>query len=481
MVRVKSAPPLTVAAVLLCVLLLPVASAVDRIPVPEAGPGKTVYIGDRVWLNGTASDDGSIILYEWDFEGDGRYDWRTNETGNASHVYNAAGVYNPVFRVTDDGNQSATDRTNVVVRSRNVAPYADAGGDRKGEAGISVAFNGTGVDFDGRISEYGWDFENDGVWDFNGATGNVSHIYNAPGVYFAVLMVTDNGTPAFNDTDLCQVTVYPLNQKPSANAGPALTAVAGETVVLAGKGFDPDGDISLYEWDLNGDGRWDWSSNATGSVGWRYFEPGTYVATLRVTDSAPIPASGVSSTSVKVTAKNRPPLIFGPSNQSANAGKPERFDVYAVDGDAGDSISRLGWDFDGNGVIDYYSVAGNATHAYGSGGTYRLKVTAFDTQNATANWTITVKVSGAPPAPGLIEKVLPWLLPLLAGIGIGVALGAAFMMRYMKKHWERFFKPTAYERMKMRSDLELEETAASGFRGLQPGDGNDDKYRDLGT
>ena len=87
-------------------LLVPWASAVDRIPVPEAGPGKTVYIGDRVWLNGTASDDGSIILYEWDFEGDGRYDWRTNETGNASHVYNACNLDVPVLCATEDENRS---------------------------------------------------------------------------------------------------------------------------------------------------------------------------------------------------------------------------------------------------------------------------------------------------------------------------------------------------------------------------------------
>lgn len=466
---------------LLCLaLLIPAAPAASGGPVAEAGPGKTVYADDPVWLNGTASSDRPIALYEWDFEGDGRYDWRSTDSGNASHAYKTAGVYNPVFRVTDDSGLTGTDSTAVVVRTRNQAPFAEAGPDRTGEADLPVAFNGSGTDPDGRISEYDWDFENDGVWDYSGPEGFVSHVYHAPGEYLALLKVADNGTPPLNDTDICRLTVYVRNQPPSANAGPALTAVAGEPVVLAGRGFDPDGDIAIYEWDFNGDGRWDWNSTATGAAGWTYYEPGSWSAILRVTDNGPIPRSDTAATTVTVVPKNSPPLIFGPANVSGTAGRSVRLAVYASDGDPNDRVQKIGWDFDGNGIIEYYSADGRSNHTYGTAGAFRVKATAFDTRNATSSWNITVSISEPPAGPDPLVQLLPGLLVALAAAGIGAALTAPFMVWYIKRHWERFYKPTKLERTKMRSELE-EEGSAGGFRGLPPGDGGDGRYRDLGT
>ena len=463
-------------------LALPGIAAAADAPVAEAGPGKTAYAGDAVWLNGTASSDDPIILYEWDFEGDGRYDWRSNETANASHSYNTAGVYHPVFRVTDSSGFTATDQTTIVVRAHEQAPFAEAGPDRSGEIEIPVAFNGTGTDPDGRIVDYDWDFDGDGAWDYSGPAGNVSHVYHAPGEYTALLKVTDNGTPPLNDTDICTVTIYARDQKPSANAGPAITAVTGKPVTLAGRGFDPDGVIVLYEWDLNGDGRWDWSSTTTGVASTTYYEPGTYAATLRVTDNGPIPASDISVTTVTVVPSNRPPLVFGPANVSGTAGAPVRLTVYASDGDPNDRVERIGWDFDGNGVIDYYSIDGFANHTYRSAGVYKVRATAYDTRNASFGWNITVRISAPAPEPDLASRLLPLLAVALLGAGIGACVTAPLMAWYIKRHWERFYKPTKLERMKMSEELELEnEGGSGGFRGLPPGTGGDGRYRDLGT
>lgn len=60
-----------------------------------------------------------------------------------------------------------------------------------GEAPLTVSFNASGSsDSDGTISQYEWDFNNDGTVDATGVTA--THTYSSPGIYTAVLTITDN-------------------------------------------------------------------------------------------------------------------------------------------------------------------------------------------------------------------------------------------------------------------------------------------------
>lgn len=84
------------------------------------------------------------------------------------------------------------------------------------------------------------------------------------------------------------VTIEVLNNPPVANAGIDQSAPSGSDITLpyppAIPGSDIDGNIVLYEWDINGDGLYDWSSTKTGSILVGYPD-GNYTATLRVTDN----------------------------------------------------------------------------------------------------------------------------------------------------------------------------------------------------
>jgi PKD domain-containing protein len=61
------------------------------------------YVGSPHHFNGIAYDpDGVIILYEWDFNGDGVFDWNSTMNGNTSFEYSTSGDYNATFRATDD-------------------------------------------------------------------------------------------------------------------------------------------------------------------------------------------------------------------------------------------------------------------------------------------------------------------------------------------------------------------------------------------
>jgi hypothetical protein len=63
-----------------------------------------------------------IIRYEWDFDGDGRFDWHSNLTGQTYHTYNATGTYYAKLRVYDDNNITSIDSVKVIVKS-DIAPY----------------------------------------------------------------------------------------------------------------------------------------------------------------------------------------------------------------------------------------------------------------------------------------------------------------------------------------------------------------------
>ena len=75
------------------------------------------------------------------------------------------------------------------------------------------------------------------------------------------------------------------NQAPQCEAivSPA-SGYAPLEVTFSSTARDTDGFIAKYEWDFQGDGTYDFSSTATGSTTFTYQEPGTYSATLRVTD-----------------------------------------------------------------------------------------------------------------------------------------------------------------------------------------------------
>jgi PKD repeat protein len=453
------------AAALLLLVVAPAAGDIDGLPRANAGPDRTVNAGETVWLNGTGQDDGYIVKYEWDFNGDGTYDWNSVQDGNASHVYIAAGVYNATFRVWTNTNQNTTDVAKITVKAPNKAPLADAGPDRTGEAGDTLTFNGTGIDPDGDIASYQWDFDGDGGWDYSGPEGTAFFTYKLAAEYTAYLKVTDGAMPPANDTDYCRVTIHPRNLRPAANAGQALSGTSGGPVTFVGKGSDPEDSISLFEWDFDGDGKYDWSSNASGVAVWRYPEPGTYTARLRVTDGAPIPASDVSTTTVIIIPHNNPPLITGPVSLSTVKGRPLALTVLAVDGDPGDSVWRYAWDFDDNGAPDRFTGEGSVNWTFSASGAHVVKVTAFDGRNASAWWRINVTALESPAAEGGLWAVVPYIGLLLLGMASGAAVAFPLTVWYIKRHWERFFSPSENERMRMDARLEEEGDDQDPFRG----------------
>ena len=91
-------------------------------PVADAGRDITVVHGSNFILSGRATDgDGDVVRYEWDFGGDGKWEWSSSESGVAEHTYEAEGTYRAVLRVTDAEGFNDTDTVVITVGSRGIA------------------------------------------------------------------------------------------------------------------------------------------------------------------------------------------------------------------------------------------------------------------------------------------------------------------------------------------------------------------------
>ena len=241
-------------------------------------------VGQWVQFDGSASfdPDGSITAYSWNF-GDG-----STATGvSRYHQFTAPGTYTVTLTVTDDGGLTNSITQTVQVTAPNQAPTAAFNySPTNPGVGAWVRFDASSsADPDGSITAYSWNF-GDGNTSTTGPV--VYHQFTAPGTYTVTLTVTDDGglTNSVSHT----VQVGPTNQPPVAafNYSPPAPNV-GEAITLnAAASYDPDGSITAYRWDLDGDG----VDDTTGQIiSVRYYNPGVHQVRLTVIDNQGLSAS----------------------------------------------------------------------------------------------------------------------------------------------------------------------------------------------
>ena len=108
------------------------------VPVAIAGQDSTGTPGVPLQFSGAGTDeDGTIAKYEWDFDGDGVYEWSSTENGRELNIYNNKGTYTAMLRVTD--NDGFTDTDTVVITVTEKIVLIDDNGTvtvEEGEGGI---------------------------------------------------------------------------------------------------------------------------------------------------------------------------------------------------------------------------------------------------------------------------------------------------------------------------------------------------------
>lgn len=107
-------------------------------PTASVGSDTTVDTGATVQFNGSgASDNGQILAYEWDFDGDGT----TEATGVAvNHSYADSGTYDAELTVVDIAGNTDTATRTITVESAD----GDTGDSGDGDTGNGGGNGGTG-------------------------------------------------------------------------------------------------------------------------------------------------------------------------------------------------------------------------------------------------------------------------------------------------------------------------------------------------
>ncbi len=345
-------------------------TAVGKSNVDSAAPGESVT------FTGTAVDpNGKITLYEWDFDGDGNFDYSSSESGVTTYAYGTAGLYNPVFRVTDDEWLTATDYSQILrIGELQAVATADA---LNGNAPLNVTFGGEFVDpIDGFVESFQWDFDGDNIFDhFSETTPAASYTYTEPGTYVATLKITDG---LYSASD--QVTIHVATSSPVVTVSASSSGGTSPLKVdFSATATDPDGSILLYEWDFQDDGVYDWFSISGPDTYFVYAADGTYTARLRVTDDDGL----TTTTTVEVDAGESATPLAAVFNIDKNTGRAP----FTVNFDASESsvasIVEYEWNF-GECSLFYDSMEGD-TGQWQAGTAWARVRTTSHSQNTS--WT----------------------------------------------------------------------------------------------
>jgi PKD repeat protein len=356
--------------------------------------------GTPVTFTSTSSDpDGSIASYAWDFDGNGT----TDATGaTVSHSFAHSGTPTVTLNVTDD--DGATRSVSHPLTVHNRPPVAAFGMSSSSvDSGTPVTFSSTSSDPDGSVASYAWDFDGNGTTDATGAT--ISHSFAHSGTPNVTLTVTDNEGATRSVSHSLNVG----NRAPTpAFTMSAADVASGDLVTFSSTSTDPDGSITGYAWDFNGDG----VPDATGPVVTRsWLQPGTPTVTLTVTDDD----GAKRSTSHDVTVHNRPPnasFHFSPSDPQVG----ELVTLTSTSSDSDGSVASERWDLDDDGAFDDAS-GRQAQVRFSSAGKHKvsLQVTDDDGAKTKVSTTFTVAphtapapfVSPEPSSPSLPQLITP--------------------------------------------------------------------------
>jgi PKD repeat protein len=314
---------------------------VTVINAPPAADAGGPYVGDEgspIVLIGTGFDpDGDPLTYTWDLDYDSIFETPGQVVTN---TWPDNGVYTVTLRVDDGRGGIATDDATVVVN--NVPPTADAGPDQVAVEGDPVTLVGSATDPGADTLTFEWDFDYDGFTfnvDATGQTVTASYPV-APAIYTVALRVTDDDGGAGYDT--AQVTVI-ANQPPTADAGGPYIGDEGTPILLAGTGFDPNGDPLTYDWDLDYDSTFETPGQVVTNI---WPDDGVYTVTLQVDDGR----GGVDTDDATVIVNNVPPI--------ADAGGPYTTTVgitLTLIGTGTDVLSDIltyTWDLNDDGFFD---------------------------------------------------------------------------------------------------------------------------------
>ncbi|HEY4706378.1 MAG TPA: CFI-box-CTERM domain-containing protein [Thermodesulfobacteriota bacterium] len=169
---------------------LPAVNSVTGTPLSGTAPLQVEFAAD------VGDPDGSIVKYEWDFDGDGVYDKETGASSTVAHTYESVGTYQAKIRATDNGGAAVVSEPVVIsVESAvNKPPVVVSilGTVTQSGNSVSITFDVAASDPNGVIVKFEWDFDGNGTVDATTTSAPALYTYSTSGTYSPVVTVTDD-------------------------------------------------------------------------------------------------------------------------------------------------------------------------------------------------------------------------------------------------------------------------------------------------
>jgi len=344
-------------------------------------------LGDEVSFTGTATDDGTIVEYQWRSDMIGLL----SSEEDFERKFDVSGRHMIFFKVKDNHELwSEEDFMAIWINAIPVAIIESISPD-PALTGEMIFFHGNGTD-DGEITQYAWSSSIDSEF-YNGTKEIINSSSLSKGSHVISLKVLDDqGTWS----EVVNTTLV-IHEKPEArilalNPEPA---VEGESVFFMGEGIDDNG-IEGYLWYSTLDGELFNGTSTEFSIS--NLSNGTHTVSLKVRDS-----HGVWSELVYdvLHVNGRPRACL--DNVSAS---------IITEGEE-ITFNGSGWDDEGvQGYLWYSSIDGilgeNASHSF-SNLSVGIHIISFSVVDAVGTWSkaknVTVEVNGIPAA--VIESIIP--------------------------------------------------------------------------
>jgi PKD repeat protein len=314
--------------------------------------------------------DGEIVSYEWDFDGDGRYDDAEGEV--VEYEFTQEGTYEVSLRVTDNNGDSAT--TTETIEAGSVGGLRAIITPPLGEG--DIYYIDERYEFSGELSQYREQKIVKYKWDMGDGTKlegrSAKHTYDAPGDYTVTLTVLDadgNSDDVLLELQVVEEGTPPkakISTDPEAENGIVTGSVPLEITFDGTVSTDAEDDIVDYEWDFENDDEIDDSGS---TVTYTYSETGSYEARLLVTDSA----GNTSESTVEIVVTDQGVV----AELSANVSSGEV--PLTVSFDASGSTYKEGnivsYEIDFGDGSDPYVGDATVTYKYSAVGTYTVTLT----------------------------------------------------------------------------------------------------------
>jgi uncharacterized protein (UPF0179 family) len=334
----------------------------------------------------------------------GAFTWTPSETQGGS-------TFPITVIVTDNGTPALndTETIQVTVTEVNVAPVLGTIGNKSGTVGNAITFTATATDADvpAQTLTFSLGAGAPAGATIGASTGNFSWTPSATGTFSVTVIVTDNGTPALNDTETITITV-----SSTPNTAPVLAPIGNKTVAegsllsFTATATDSDVPAQTLTFSLGAGAPAGAVITAGGAFTWTPTEaqgPGVYPITVIVTDNGTGNLSDNELIQVTVTEVNVAPILAAIGNKTVAEGSLLSFTATATDADL--PANTLTFSLGAGAPAGAAITAGGAftwtpTEAQGPG-SYPITVIVTDNGtpalNDTEAITVTVTEVNAPP------------------------------------------------------------------------------------